>query len=354
MSVETNRGPIYPSKKTSLFKRTSREVIDRASGILLRAVSTNEAVGDLERGVKEKMLADIHRVSKEPEIDGVIPQNLIIQGGYEAFSRVFMPEIKTRGQENLKKMRQAIDEGRNVMIVANHKSHVDHCALDFALRRNGFTDLAERLTFVQGIKMLKVPAMEKFLSYAYSRLNVWPSTVRTITDEEKSAKEAMNLKARETTKEAFQKGRIIVMYPEGERTKTEERGLIKPKTPMGFLISNPENTAIFPVAIDHTEDVLPPNDWKLKAGVPHVTFCEPMEASELFGPGDFKGGEIGYAALKRSVNAVHSVMIQIARALPEDKRGVYKDRVVSGQNGNTGQEPILILTEESRLPVKLS
>ncbi len=294
------------------------EIISRVSTGVMRAFSINMA-GDLERRVKEGMLRSFNKKSREPIIEGVIQQNLMVHGAFEILSRAFMPEIKTYGKEHLATIREAIKERKNILFVARHASHVDHSAIDFSLRRSGFTDLAEKLTFIQGIKMMQVASIGEFFSHAYSRINVWPPTVPVVTDFERAAREKMNSAALLASRRAFENGRIIVIYPEGERSKTG--GLIKPKTPIGHWIPDPENTLILPVALDRTEDILPPYDFKLRAAIPTVTFCEPIDAATMFGE------HVPGSRIAKGGRAIHTIFTKIAEALPESKRGYYKDKV---------------------------
>ncbi len=293
-------------------------VISQGARQLMRAVDMHN-VGDFERKLKEMMLANIGKTSKEPKIDGVIPQNLIIHGVFEAMSRAFMPAIETHGQDNLRKVREAKAKRRNILFVSNHRAHVDHLAIDFSMRRNGFTDVAETLTFIQGIKMTQVPSIGELTSNCLSRLNVWPPTVPVVSEEDKEAKDQMNRRGVETGYRAFDAGRSLLIYPEGERSKTG--GLIKPKTMLGHWVRDPENTLIVPIALDRTEQVLAAYDFKIKAAVPSVTFCEPIEGVVLFGEGVQRS-----LAARESV-AVHTVFTRIAEALPPSKRGFYYDKV---------------------------
>ena len=211
-------------------------------------------------------------------------------------------------------------------MVPNHASHADHPLIVKALRENGFDDLACGLVFVAGMK-LRNEMMGRIFHNAYARVLVSTPTSGPQTDEENRKAQSINLKGFLEINRLLNSGCLLVLYPEG--TRSRENKLLKAIPSVARYFENPNIQAIYPVAIEGSVSVLPIAGRWPRFGKAKITLGEPLHAVELFKeaarelPKDtsiLKDKEIRN---KLNEIVIDTIMKKIAHFLPKKQRGYY-------------------------------
>ncbi len=142
---------------------------------------------------------------------------------------------KINGEEN-------IPDG-NFILVANHQSHLDELA-------TAFVCLPRKFRFIGRVDDINGTA-KMFLDLFYYLFGVIPLDRKNKESKKKVIKEAID---------SLKKNNILILYPEGTRTRTGKMGEGKVGTAKFFLATG---TPILPVGIKGTAELLPPGG-KLK------------------------------------------------------------------------------------------
>ena len=135
---------------------------------------------------------------------------------------------------------------------ANHASPLDIPAMFLALPVNGY--------FIAKIELKKIPIMGWFMSLA--------GMIFIDRSKRDKAMESMNQAGEE-----MKKGKSVIVFPEGTRSKTGEIQLFKRGA---FILSKESGVPITPVLIKGAHAVLPPGKFLPHPGIIEVKFFENM------------------------------------------------------------------------------
>lgn len=211
--------------------------------------------------------------------------NKILNGYIDKYAK-----IQITGRDNLNNIK------RPAIFICNHLSNSDALVLEKVLKD-------EAITYVAGAKLSNT-----------SLTNIGISIVKTITIKPNTAdKEAIT-----NIIKTIKNGSSICMFPEGTRSRTG--ALIEPKRGI-ILIAKLAGVNIVPIGISGTEKLLPINQENMGGEKFHnadvvVNIGKPIE---LFKKSE---GEDKHQYEKRLVDFL---MINIARLLPKEYRGVYSE-----------------------------
>ncbi len=258
-------------------------------------------------------------ISRDPFKTSIIEKLLIF----------FSQELVVTGIENLEIVRENLKRNKSVVLLANHLSHADHPTLAIALRRNGFNDLAERLTFVAGMRF-KDEFIAKIFNDAYARISVSTPTSSPQTDEENRESQRINLKGFFEASRLLNKGNLLVIYPEGTRSRGGK--LLKAIPTVTRYLENPNIGVILPVAIQGTKDLLPAGKKIMRFRKTKISFGKPILPTHLFNgileglTQDKRNKYKGDKKIRDEINEkiMDLIMQKISNLLPEEQRGVYK------------------------------
>lgn len=142
---------------------------------------------------------------------------------------------KINGEENV--------PSGNFILVANHQSHLDEIATALVCLPRKFRFIG-RVDEIDGVAKI-------FLDLFYSLFGVIPLDRKSKESKKKVIKEAIG---------SLKKNNILILYPEGTRTRTGKMGEGKVGTAK-FLLAT--GTPILPIWIKGTAELLPPGG-KLK------------------------------------------------------------------------------------------
>ena len=148
-------------------------------------------------------------------------------------NRILIKEVK--GLENVPK--------RNFILAANHQSHLDEIA-------TGYVAVPKRFHFI-GQTDRYHGLTKMFLDVIYFLAGVIPINRKSEESKKKAFKKAI---------EVLKAGDVLIVYPEGTRSRTGKMGEGKPGVAKLFLETG---VPILPVGIKGTFDVWPPKG-KLK------------------------------------------------------------------------------------------
>lgn len=165
-------------------------------------------------------------------------------------------KITLEGRENLEEVRRLSGEAKPVVLTPNHLSHLDHPFLYLTFHKYGFSDLWEKIVFVGRKSLYRELYFRPFLSFVDILGVTSPREMDFLNEEEKKKARQENRETLKTAWRKLQEGKILVVYPEGQRSRS------------GALIRGAKEVASFwhllgafvvPLAISGTEKVLPPN-----------------------------------------------------------------------------------------------
>ena len=150
--------------------------------------------------------------------------------------------------------RERLGDGRNMVIVSNHASHLDAPALFLALGVP-FVALTKREVF-------DLP----FFSAVIRRAGFIPIQRGDRT-------EAVGAVARMVS--ALREGACVLVFPEGTRSPTGELGPFKKG---GFLAAVEAESRLVPVAVHGTASLMPRHGYALRPGHVRVSILDPVDA----------------------------------------------------------------------------
>ena len=167
-----------------------------------------------------------------------------------------------------------LDGDQPTVVVCNHRSYLDTTATDAALAWAGRADLADRLAAVAGPKVYE----DVFRRFAAACLTTLPAP------QSSSIEGAAKLSPRELARlaqqaialshEAVRDGAIVLLYPEGSRTRT---GRMRPFLRGIWRYLALDGLRVVPAAILGTDAVLGVGAEKLTPGEVSLRFGAPIE-----------------------------------------------------------------------------
>jgi 1-acyl-sn-glycerol-3-phosphate acyltransferase len=192
--------------------------------------------------------------------------------------------LDLEGEENLEAIRSLKLAGDKMIFVGNHRSMIDGPVFTRACETNGYKDIADQFVFLLGQKVKKMP-VSNFFSDAFTHIDVWPKVLVPEDEEEKRLATAMTRNSLHAVHDQLDKGKIIVVFGEGTRSRD---GSLHPFVPeIGHFAKdrdkgNPD-TFIVPFALLGTQDILPvekqiPTSLKKKHA--HVVIGRPFLAAD--------------------------------------------------------------------------
>lgn len=166
---------------------------------------------------------------------------------------------------------QNVDFQKKYIYASNHESLLDIPAI--------FTAIPVNLFFIAKKELKKVP----FLGWA---MQIGGMIFIDRKNKEQAKKDMMY------AGELIKKGKNIISFPEGTRTKNGEMGTFKRGT---FLLSMNTGIEIIPVALHGARELLPTNSFGLKPGKIYLHFLPPVS------PQTFSSVEIFAEAVRQKI-----------------------------------------------------
>ncbi len=249
---------------------------------------------------------------KDFKANGVLPESEVRRTIIEGLIKFGASEINIYGLENLAEAKAKLDAGVPILGVGDHLSNADGPLFNTVLGRAGIIDPV----FIFGIKLTRNPVTNA-LHRGANIIPVWPPSLRARNAKEEEQKKAMNEKAFNASRAVLNGGRLLVIFPEGGRSRDGQLNKGLPGT--GEYLNIADDLEVMPMAIWETEKRLPVKRGLPKRGPVYLAFGKLRKASEL--PGFGMQNRVGRTAM------IDSVMLDVANLLPEQYRGYYADKL---------------------------
>lgn len=251
-----------------------------------------------------------------------IEQNRGINKFVEAYAR-WHRKADVQGVENIRRIKELLDQRIPVATFANHLGHLDGPFLPIEFK-NISPRLREVYTPVMG-EVIWRNHFTRILMHAYNGI-LMPS-IRIRPEKE----DARGWELREKRKESADKaaaddlsnGRLLGLFPEGSRSR--EKGLKKISPNIARYLYLAENMHVVPIGIWGSEKVFPP-DTKLIFPTrfwhkPHMNVGGPISVLEL----EERVGE-SESKVENDQKLVDELMYEVAQLIPEEYRGYYREK----------------------------
>ncbi len=193
--------------------------------------------------------------------------------------RSYVSGIDVKGVNNLREASDLKKRGKKLRVPSNHHSDADHTAKRYILEELGFFDLANRLFFLGGFKMLERPETKRFMPAENTVFVITPGDAHDLrralrwiyqgklTEEQKGIVKtyqdncrALTEASSEAIKTQMNLGNVLVFYPEGTRTRDKNGWLGKAPKEVDKLFPDDEETWILPMMTKGTANIMTLND----------------------------------------------------------------------------------------------
>lgn len=166
-------------------------------------------------------------------------------------------------------------------VVCNHQSYIDSNAIDSILCDHGLEELANRFFSVAGPKVYE-GLLRRVVSASLSTLPV-PQSATLNHTARLSARELArrSLEAVSQAHAAMGEGCVLLIYPEGARTRT---GRMRPFLPAVYRYFKLPATRIVPAALTGTLEVMGVGERGVRPDTCALRFGPPIEVGKAGGP----------------------------------------------------------------------
>ncbi|CAE8709874.1 unnamed protein product [Polarella glacialis] len=201
------------------------------------------------------------------------------------------------GSQHLASIKKIIDDGENVILLANHQTEADPQVLSLLLEREGVEELAEKCIFVAGHKVTTDPLAIPFSMGRYLLTIFSKKYLDTFEPEEKEVKSARNQETvAEMQRLMKEGGHMFWVAPSGGRDRKSPEtgrfipakfdpqsvGLFQLLAQKAAAKGKGAKTHFFPLAMWTNQLVPPPDDTK--AGVGEERSAARAPVALAFGP----------------------------------------------------------------------
>lgn len=159
-------------------------------------------------------------------------------------------KMSVKGQHKL-------DFGEPRIYVANHSSYMDIPCL--------FAGLPVNLYFIAKAEVKKIPFVGLFMMA--TRMIFLDRTSRQ-----------QSIKSMNSAGELIKKGKSVLVFPEGTRSRT---GALKNFKKGVFMLAYNSGLSVVPVHLEGTNHVMPSNSWMVKPGQVKMTIGQPICSSDF-------------------------------------------------------------------------
>jgi len=223
-------------------------------------------------------------------------------------------DASVEGSENFQPVPELVANNKHIVIASNHDSHSNAPIIENKLRRLGYGDLADRLVFILGIRLINNRITRQFIN-SYNFIPVWPPTEVPGSAEERKEAKAMLFGAVRAAKYVLRNQGLLGLFPQGGRSYDQQINRVDPRTTLVLHIL--PDTYVSPWSIQGSEDVLPVGAWWPRKGKVHVNIGELISIDKL------KEDFIGLSRDDMHQAIADILMRKIAEGLPESSRGYY-------------------------------
>jgi 1-acyl-sn-glycerol-3-phosphate acyltransferase len=210
--------------------------------------------------------------------EGVLNEaNPLIREAGRVWTRAVLANSRLEGVEHL----ASVAEGRPVAVVCNHQSYIDSNAIDLILSSHDQDALAARFVSAAGPKVYD----GLFRRVASASLNTIPVPQSTAFGhtEKLSRRELArrSLTAVSESHAAMRQGYVLLIYPEGSRTRT---GKLQPFLSAVYRYFKQPGTVLVPAALEGTSTVMGVGASGIRPSPCTLRFGPAIDVDEVGGP----------------------------------------------------------------------
>lgn len=262
----------------------------------------NFSLTELSAATRRKLLLEIVDLESRPVF---LKKIALVTFFAEVIHGLFTKEFKVFGRENLQAPITNLAKGESVLFAFSHKSHTDHPSVVKALRM-AMPQASKYPIYIVAGMLFKNELIPRIFGRAYAHLFV--STLRPTDDADARFRaHIINSRSAKAITGLLAKPSIVILYPEGTRSRTGQLGEAAPGASSWFL--KPEFGLVVPGAINGSREMLPPGEIKLHRADLTVGFGPPIKVADL----KAKADKTGRAGRDRYISQI--VMAGIADVL---------------------------------------
>lgn len=207
-----------------------------------------------------------------------------------------------------------------VTIVSNHLSHFDSAVLYALLySEEEFRSIAENIFFIAG----RLVYLSNFSNLAVRMFHTTlVASPKDMAENESLKKELtrLNLKSYKESKARQKNGQILVLFPEGTRSRTGELGLFHSSV-FNYL----EGTVVLPISLIGPDHILNSNSFTFGLTEGKMILNKPVYiGSEKNYTGIDMIDPITISSENRKQSIMDTIAKRIASGLPDSMKGLYK------------------------------
>ncbi|MCS7205950.1 MAG: 1-acyl-sn-glycerol-3-phosphate acyltransferase [Leptospiraceae bacterium] len=260
-----------------------KEFFKNIEGFVQYGVSPEKAKELLFQFIKlssETPMPEVMKTFEEPskldEVGVYTKQNPKIRDFITEFLTPLFQNFTFEGTENLEYLLPLANEFP-VTIISNHMSHLDAPAIYYMFYRQGgiAREIADRLVFIAG-RLAFTEDFTRLGLYMFDTLLVCSKRDMAQNPSLADVMTKINMRAFRQSQQLQKEGKIIVIFPEGTRSRT------------GQLISFVDavyhyvmNKIIIPVSIEGTDEILPTSTFLFKAAKGRFVLGKPILVGRL-------------------------------------------------------------------------
>jgi len=216
------------------------------------------------------VLDNLSSLGKDEIVYPANPQCSVIS---RLWSRDLISEYTLSGVEHLR----AATEAGPTLVLCNHAAYFDSCAIDAVLAWEGQEDLADRLVSAAGPKVYT----DLFRRVAAACINTLPVPQSTSFShtEKMSARELARraIRSMRTAGEALDAGYVLLIFPEGSRTRTGAMGSFLRGVHRYLGIR--DGIHVVPTALVGTGHIMPVGETQLTPAPMSLSFGPPIQVN---------------------------------------------------------------------------
>jgi 1-acyl-sn-glycerol-3-phosphate acyltransferase len=187
--------------------------------------------------------------------------------------KLVLPDSRIESQERLTAINRLRKEGRPVTLICNHLTYADSHIIETLLMRSGYADLARHIIHIAGQKTFDFT--RRMFTRSLNTIRVYQPKARI----DKQVKRKMNSRALKWAAHLQRRGYIVLVFPEGTRTRRHKR--FNPEA------ANPKSTIYFrhshvvPLALMGAEKIMPVGQILQSAATVTLKVGEPIDHDQL-------------------------------------------------------------------------
>jgi len=187
--------------------------------------------------------------------------------------KLVLPESRVEPLERLDTLNQLRKGGRPVTLICNHLTYADSHIIETLLMRSGYQDFASHIIHIAGQKTFDFT--RRIFTRSLNTIRVYQPKARI----DKQVKRKMNARALKWAAHLKRRGYIVLVFPEGTRTRRHKRfnpDAANPKSTIYF-----RHSSVVPLGLMGAEKIMPVGQILQSAAAVTLKIGEPIDHDSL-------------------------------------------------------------------------